>query len=101
MRLKRITDYLKSKHQLHSLRGEVIATKRTIPNSREFIHFIPELFIPELKIPIEFTSDKERDEDYMAIGLLPMVISDSLTVEVEVYIDEFLEFHKKWRAGHI
>ena len=99
--LKRITAYLKSEHQLHSLRGEMIPTKRTLPNSKEVVHFIPALFIPEKKIPVEITADKERDDDYMKIGMLPMVISDSLTVTVEKYIDSFLEFHKKWKAGHI
>lgn len=96
---KRITEYLKSEHQLHSLRGEVIKTKRKL--GTEYIHFIPALFIPELNIPIEMTSDKKRDDDYMAVGMLPMVISESLNVPVEMYIDGFLEFHKKWRDGHI
>jgi len=97
--LKRIAEHLKSKHQLHSLRGEVIKTKRKV--GTEYVHYIPVLFIPEQKIPIEITADKQRDEDYMKIGMLPMVISESLTVTAEVYIDEFLEFHKKWKRGHI
>ena len=70
--------------------------------SKEVIHFIPELFIPELKIPIEVTADKQRDEDYMKIGMLPMVIvPDSLRVSVEKYIDTFMDFHKKWKEKKI
>ena len=70
--------------------------------SNEVIHFIPALLIPELKVPIEITADKERDEEYMRLGLLPMVIVPaSLRVSIEEYIDTFLEFHKKWKAGHI
>jgi len=99
--LKKISNHLKSCN-LHTLLGEVIPTKRTLPNSGEIIHFIPAMFIPELKIPIEITSDKERDEEYMRLGLLPMVIVPAaLKVSIEEYIDAFLEFHKKWRAGHI
>ena len=100
--LKKISDYLKTKHNLHTLVGEVIPTKRTLPNSREVIHFIPELFIPELKIPIEVTADKQRDDDYMKVGMLPMVvIPKSLKVSVEKYVDAFLDFHKKWRSKAI
>ena len=99
--LKTISNYLKTIN-LHTLLGEVIPTKRTLPNSNEVIHFIPALFIPELKVPIEITADKERDEEYMRLGLLPMVIVPaSLRVSIEEYIDRFLEFHKKWKAGHI
>ena len=99
--LKTISNHLKNSN-LHTLLGEVIPTKRTMPNSNELIHFIPALWIPELKIPIEITADKERDEEYMRLGLLPMVIdTDSLRVPIEEYIDVFLEFHEKWRAGHI
>jgi len=97
--LKRITDYLKSEHQLHSLRGEAIKTKRKL--GTEYVNLIPVLFIPELKIPVEMTSDNKRDEDYMALGMLPMIISESATIPVEMYIDEFLEFHKEWKRGHI
>ena len=95
--LKKISNHLKSEHDLHTLFGEVIPTKRTVPNSKTVIHFMPELFIPELRIPIEVTSDKERDEDYLKIGMLPMVIvPEHLKVSVEEYIDTFLDFHKKW-----
>tara|TARA_B100001971_G_C18108084_1_gene492636 strand:- start:151 stop:489 length:339 start_codon:yes stop_codon:yes gene_type:complete len=100
--LKKISSHLKDEHQLHTLRGEVIPTKRTLPNSKEVIHFIPELFIPELKIPIEITADKQRDDDYMKIGMLPMVIvPESLRVSVEKYIDTFMDFHKKWKGKKI
>ena len=100
--LKKISDYLKTRYNLHTLVGEVIPTKRTLPNSREVIHFIPELFIPELKIPIEVTADKQRDDDYMKVGMLPMVvIPKSLKVSVEKYVDAFLDFHKKWRSKAI
>ena len=99
--LKKISIHLKMLN-MHTLLGEVIPTKRTLPNSGEIIHFIPALWIPELKIPIEITADKERDAEYMRLGLLPMVIVvDSLRVSIEEYIDVFLEFHKKWKAGHI
>ena len=100
--LKKISSHLKDEYNLHTLLGEVIPTKRTLPNSNEIIHFIPVLYIPELKVPIEITADKERDEEYMRLGLLPMVIVPaSLRVSIEEYIDTFLEFHKKWKAGHI
>ena len=64
--LKKISDHLKTL-QLHTLLGEVIPTKRTLPNSNELIHFIPALFIPELGIPIEITVDKERDVEYLSL----------------------------------
>lgn len=99
--LKKISNHLKTCN-LHTLLGEVIPTKRTLPNSNEIINFIPALWIPELKIPIEITVDKERDAEYMRLGLLPMVIVPaSLRVSIEEYIDTFLEFHSKWQAGHI
>ena len=95
--LKAIINHLKKEHNLHTLFGEVIPTKRTLPNSKEIVNFIPELFVPEQKSPIEVTSDKERDEDYLKIGMLPMVIvPEHLKVSVEEYIDTFLDFHKKW-----
>ena len=94
--LKKISNHLKSEHDLHTLFGEVIPTKRTVPNSKTIINFMPDLFIPELRIPIETTADKERDADYMKIGMLPMVIGEHLKVSVEEYIDNFLDFHKKW-----
>ena len=97
--LKKITDHLKT-HNLHSLRGEVIPTKRKIGG--EVINFIPSLYIPEIKVPIELSQDKERDVDYMAIGMLPMVIvPENLSGSVEVYIDAFIDFHKKWRNQSI
>ena len=99
--LRKITSHLKNEHNLHALSGEVIPTKRTLPDSQETIHFIPSLYIPELKIPIELTIDKQRDDNYMALGMLPMVVSENLTVSVEEYIDSFLDFHKKWRAKKI
>ena len=100
--LKAIINHVKKEHNLHTLFGEVIPTKRTLPNSKEIVHFIPELFVPELKIPIEITADKERDEDYMKIGMLPMVIiTDHLKVTIESYIDTFLDFHKKWKEKKI
>ena len=99
--LKTISNYLQTIN-LHTLLGEVIPTKRTLPNSNEVIHFIPALFIPELKIPIEVTADKQRDEDYMKIGMLPMVlIPESLKVSIEEYIDTFIEFHQKWKGKKI
>ena len=100
--LKKISSHLKDKYNLHTLRGEVVPTKRTLPNSKEVVHFIPELYIPELKIPIEVTADKQRDEDYMKIGMLPMVlIPESLKVSIEEYIDTFIEFHQKWKGKKI
>ena len=101
--LKRITAYLKSEHQLHSLRGEMIPTKRTLPNSKEVVHFIPALFIPEKKIPVEITADKERDDDYMKIGMLPMVVIESRLRfdSVEEYVNSFLDFHSKWEGKRI
>ena len=99
--LKKISDHLKTL-ELHTLLGEVIPTKRTLPNSNELIHFIPALFIPELNIPIEITVDKERDVEYMRIGFLPMVIvPENLKGSIEVYIDAFLDFHKKWKGKKI
>ena len=95
--LKAIINHLKNEYNLHTLFGEVIPTKRTLPNSKEVVHFIPELFVPELKIPIEVTADKQRDEDYMKIGMLPMVI----VPESIKYIDTFIDFHKKWREKKI
>ena len=100
--LKKISSHLKDKYNLHTLRGEVVPTKRTLPNSKEVVHFIPELYIPELKIPIEVTADKQRDEDYMKIGMLPMVlVPESLKVSIEEYIDTFIEFHQKWKGKKI
>ena len=99
--LRKIISHLKNEHNLHALNGEVIPTKRTLPDSQELIHFIPSLYIPELKIPIELTIDKQRDNDYFSIGMLPMIVSENLTVSVEAYIDAFLDFHKKWRSNKI
>ena len=100
--LKKISSHLKDKYNLHTLRGEVVPTKRTLANSKEVVNFIPELYVPELKIPIEVTADKQRDEDYMKIGMLPMVlVPESLKVSIEEYIDTFIEFHQKWKGKKI
>lgn len=101
--LRRITNHLKNEHNLHALSGEVIPTKRTLPNSKEIVHFIPSLYIPEKKIPIEITADKERDDDYMKIGMLPMVVIESRLRfdSVEEYVNSFLDFHSKWKGKRI
>ena len=101
--LRKISNHLKNEHNLHALSGEVIPTKRTLPNSKEVINFIPPLYIPEKKIPIEITADKDRDDDYMKIGMLPMVVIESRLRfdSVEEYINSFLDFHNKWRSKKI
>ena len=100
--LKQISDILKKK-ELHALIGEkVIPTKNKI--NGEVIHYLPALWIPEIKVPIEITTDKKRDEDYMSLGMLPMVIVPKNFREgitVEKYIDNFLDFHEKWRKQKI
>ena len=96
--LKQISDILKKK-ELHALIGEkVIPTKNKI--NGQVIHYLPTLWIPEIKVPIEITTDKKRDEEYMALSMLPMVIVPKNFREgitVEKYIDNFLDFHEKWR----
>jgi len=80
-----ISDHLKKKHNLHALRGTFIQ------------NMAPALYIPELDIPIEVTKDKARDAAYMKLKMLPMVIIPSnLIVDVQMYIDSHIEFHKKW-----
>ena len=98
--LKKITDHLKS-HNLHGLRGEVVPTKRKIGG--EVVNFIPDLYIPEVEIPVELTVDKDRDDDYLSVGLLPMVVTESRMRfdTVEEYVDSFLDFHKKWNDSRI
>ena len=101
--LRKISNHLKNEHNLHALSGEVIPTKRTLPNSKEVINFIPALYIPEKKIPNEITADKDRDDDYMKIGMLPMVVIESRLRfdSIGEYINSFLDFHSKWRGNKI
>ena len=95
-----IINHLKT-HNLHALKGEVIPTKRKT-DSGEIVHLMPDLFIPEIKVPVEMSRDKERDVQYMAIGMLPMVVvPENISGSVEVYIDAFIDFHKKWAAKRI
>ena len=98
--LKKISDHLKA-HNLHSLRGEVILTKRKLAD--EYVNFIPDLYIPEIKVPVELTVDTLRDDDYMKIGMLPLVVTASRMRfdTVEEYVDSFLDFHKKWKDSRI
>tara|TARA_Y100001951_G_C11215385_1_gene225470 strand:+ start:404 stop:739 length:336 start_codon:yes stop_codon:yes gene_type:complete len=99
--IKKISSHLKT-HDLHALSGEVIPTKRKIGG--ETVHLIPSLYVPERKIPIELTANKQRDQDYMDIGLLPLVISEFERVQgtpIEDHIDSFLDFHTKWKDGLI
>ena len=98
--LKKISNHLKIRN-LHALTGEVIPTKRKVGG--ETVHFIPSLYIPELKVPIELATDKDRDEDYLALGMLPMVVTASRMRfdTVEEYVDSFLDFHTKWVKGQI
>ena len=98
--LKKISDHLKI-CGLHALSAEVIPTKRKVGG--ETVHFIPSLYIPELKIPIELATDHQRDEDYLALGMLPMVVTASRMRfdTVEEYVDSFLDFHTKWVRGQI
>ena len=94
-----IINHLKTKN-LHALKGEVIPTKQKIAD--EIVHFIPDLFIPEMKVPIEMSQDKKRDAAYMAIGLLPMVIVPAnIEGSIEKYIDNFIDFHEKWSHKRI
>ena len=101
--LRKISNHLKNEHNLHALSGEVIPTNRTLPKSKEVINFIPALYIPEKKIPIEITADKDRDDDYMKIGMLPMVVIESRLRfdSIGEYINSFLDFHSKWRGNKI
>lgn len=75
-----IAKYLKEKYNLHLIHNE-----------------IGEMYIPEINCPVEFTLDKERDNKYQKDGWLPMVFSDKLEMDYKMYIDIFLDFHKKWR----
>ena len=96
-----IITYLKVKYEYHCLVGEkLVQSGRKIGG--EVIHFLPDMFIPEIDVPVELTADKDRDNDYMKAGYLPMVIvEENLRVDVHTYIDVFLDFHKKWRAQKI
>lgn len=92
---------MKDKYEYHCLIGEkLIPSGRKVGN--EEIMFLPDMFIPEVNVPIELTSDKDRDNIYMKNGYLPMVIvKENLKVDVNMYIDIFLDFHKKWREQKI
>ena len=95
-----IATYLKSKYEYHCLVGEKLVHVGKLKS--EVVHFLPDMFIPEINVPIESTPDKERDDKYMQAGYLPMVIvKKNLRVDVHTYIDVFLDFHKKWRAAKI
>ena len=98
--LRMIINHLKLRN-LHALSGEVIPTKRKVGG--ETVHFIPSLYIPELKVPIELATDKDRDDDYLKMGMLPLVITESRMRfdSVEEFIDSFLDFHKKWSDNSI
>ena len=99
-RSRTIINHLKI-HNLHALKGEVISTKQKTAGG-EIVHFIPDLFIPEMKVPIEMSQDKDRDANYMAIGMLPMVVVPAnIEGSIEKYIDNFIDFHKKWAAKRI
>ena len=64
--LKQISDILKEK-ELHALIGEkVIPTKKNL--NGEVIHYLPALWIPEIKVPIEITTDKTCTSFYMSTG---------------------------------
>lgn len=90
-----IINHLKS-HNMHALKGEVIPTKQKTAGG-EIVHFIPDLFIPEMKVPIEMSQDEKRDASYMAIGMLPLVVVPAnIEGSIEKYIDDFIDFHKKW-----
>ena len=95
-----IVTYWKSKYEYHCLIGEKLVPVGKLKS--EDVHCLPDMFIPEINVPIESTSDKERDDKYMQAGYLPMVIvKENLRVDVHTYIDIFLDFHKKWRAAKI
>ena len=97
--LRTIINHLKT-HNLHALKGEVIPTKQKIAD--EIVHFMPDLFIPEMKVPIEMSQDKDRDASYMAIGMLPMVIVPAnIEGSIEEHIDKFIDFHEKWSRKKI
>lgn len=98
--LRKISNHLKT-HNLHALSGEVVPTKRKAGG--EIVNYVPSLYIPELKIPIELSVDKVRDDDYLALGMLPMVVTENRMRfdTVEEYIDSWLDFHGKWKDGRL
>ena len=50
-----------------------------------------------MKVPIEMSQDEKRDASYMAIGMLPLVVVPAnIEGSIEKYIDDFIDFHKKW-----
>tara|TARA_Y100000758_G_scaffold301404_1_gene267221 strand:+ start:2787 stop:3131 length:345 start_codon:yes stop_codon:yes gene_type:complete len=99
--LRKISNHLKNKHSMHALSHEVIPTRRTI--GAEVVNRMPALYIPELKVPIEVTVSKERDDDYLALGMLPLVAVPSRMRfdSPEEFVDSFIDFHTKWTEGRI